>query len=344
MKDLRLLHLISEKPPVKSGFSTAISRLAEELTKMGHKVDVLSAYDCHLKVVGEIKLVLDTSRIDRYIRDGDYDIVHVHGHTPLFSDRLLLKSKLSGRRSVYTLHCLADYYLKPISRLYNSILDSIVLGLADAVIVTSRSYYNMVYTSRKHLVPWGVDYDRFSGTRRPSDGYRLLFVGQMRPYKGLKVLLRAMEGLDAELRVVGEGPDRAEYEWYAQRLGLNNVRFYGAVPDDALRHIYLSSDVLVLPSLSMNEAFGLVTLEAAAAGCTVVASDLPGVRDVVGEFGLLIRPNDPLRLREALLTLRERSVRDEYVSKGMRAAARYSWRKVAEDHVKIYNNVLSGSQ
>jgi len=338
---LKLLHLISEKPPVKSGFSRAIARLAEELTKMGHEVEVLSAQDCHLKLIGEIKLVINTSKIKNFLKD-DYDIIHVHGHTPLFSDRLFLGSKLLGKKVVYTLHCLVNYYLKPVSTLYNAILNNLILKIADAVIVTSKSYYNMLYKfTRKYLVSWGVDYDKFSGVRVPHDTYRLLFVGQMRPYKGLKVLLDAVKGLDAELWVVGDGPDRSKYEDYAQALKLNNVRFYGAVPDDVLRQIYLSSDVLVLPSISKNEAFGLVTLEAAAAGCAVVASDIPGLRDVVEDFGLLVKPKDPRELREALLTLKDCSVREKYASVGKMVARKYSWSSAAEEYVKIYNDVLS---
>ena len=333
--------MISEKPPVKSGFSRVICRLTEELRKMGNEVDVLSAHDCHLKVVGEIKLVIGTGKIGRYMK-GDYDIINIHGHTPMFSDRLLLRSRLSRKRIVYTLHCPANYYFKPLSMIYNSIFNNILLKLADAVVVTSKSYYDMLHTcSRKYIIPWSVDRDRFSGKRIPHDRYALLFVGQMRPYKGLKLLLQAVKGLDATLSVVGDGPDRSNYENYAQELCLDNVRFYGAIPDDALRRIYLSSDVLVLPSVSTNEAFGLVTLEAATAGCAVVASDLPGVRDVVREFGLLVEPRDPRSLRDALLTLRDESVRQRYVTKGMRAVANYSWRKVAEDYIRIYKDVLS---
>ena len=140
-----------------------------------------------------------------------------------------------------------------------------------------------------------MDIDKFSGNRAPHEGYRVLFVGQMRPYKGLKVLLQAVKGIDAQLSVVGDGPDRARYEEYARAWRVENVRFYGAVSDGTLRQMYLNNDVLALPSVSLNEAFGLVTLEAAAAGCAVVASDILGLRDIVKEFGLLVKPNNPLR-------------------------------------------------
>jgi len=338
---LRLLHLISEKPPIRSGFATVISRLTEELTKIGHEVDILSAQDCFFKTVGEIKLIIGTGRIGRSL-NGTYDIVHIHGHTPTFSDRLFLSSKLSGKRLAYTMHCPANYFLKPIAKIYNGIVNNFMLNFADAIIVTTKSYYNLINTStKKYLIPWGVDYDKFCGERKLHDEYRLLFVGQMRQYKGIKILLQAVKGLDVELSMVGDGPARPQYENYVRQLGLNNINFYGNVSDDELKQIYLNSDVLVLPSVSTNEAFGLVTLEAAAAGCAVVASDLPGLRDVVSEFGLLVRPNDPKSLRAAIQSLENRSQRELYIGKGMSAATRYNWRNVAEEYDKVYWEMLA---
>jgi glycosyltransferase involved in cell wall biosynthesis len=335
--------LISEQPPVKSGFARVIGRLAEELKKLGHEVDVLSTRDCHCKSVGEIKLVLSTGDIDKRLM-GDYDIVNVHGHTPTFSDRLLLKPSLFDKRVVYTLHCLINYYFKPFTTLYNNVFNNVLLRRADAVVVSSKSYYDMVYgCSRKYVVPWGVDVDKFSGNRVPHDGYKLLFVGQMRPYKGVKVLLQAVKEIDAQLSVVGDGPDRARYEEYARKLGVGNVRFYGAISDDALRKMYLSSDVLVLPSVSLNEAFGLVTLEAAAAGCAVIASDLLGLRDMVKEFGILVKPNDPQKLKDALLNLRGEAAREKYVTEGRRVVKKYTWTRVAEEYAKIYAEVISAA-
>jgi glycosyltransferase involved in cell wall biosynthesis len=325
-----------------SGFSRVISKLTEELTNIGHEVDVMCARDCTTKVFGDIKLVTGTDSVYRRIQNGDYDIINIHGHTPTFSDRLLLNSKMSGKRVVYVLHCLIDYYFKPFVTLYNSVFNNVLLRLADAVVVSSESYYNKLPDcSRKYVVPWGVDTEKFSGNRPMHDGYKLLFVGQMRPYKGLDVVLQAMSGLDAELSVIGDGPYKSRYEWHTRKLGLRNVRFYGNVSDSKLRQMYLSNDVLVLPSVSMNEAFGLVTLEAASAGCAVVASDLPGVRDVVKEFGMLVKSNDPDSLRDAMLTLKDVTVRKEYASKGLIAVEKYSWRRVAEEYTKIYKDVFS---
>ncbi|MEM4577198.1 MAG: glycosyltransferase family 4 protein [Candidatus Nezhaarchaeales archaeon] len=340
---MKVLHLISEKPPVVSGFSRVIDRLARGLKEVGCIVDVLSTYDCKFKAFRDAKLVFSARRVEDAIRRGRYDVVNVHGHTPTFSDRLLVLSRLLGQRVVYTFHCPVGGF-GPFSRVYNALFKAFLLNLADAVVFTSKSYYNDIHSpKRKYLVPWGVDFDFFSGTRIPHNGYRLLFVGQMRPYKGLKVLLRAVKGLDAFLHVVGNGPYRLEYELYARKLGLTNVRFHGQVSDEELRRLYLSSDVLVLPSVDVNEAFGLVALEAASAGCAVVASNLPGIRDVVGEFGVLVEPGNHEALRGKLVRLMDKDVREGYVAKGLKAVAKYSWRSVAEQYMKVYSDVASNS-
>jgi glycosyltransferase involved in cell wall biosynthesis len=209
------------------------------------------------------------------------------------------------------------------------------------VIVTSKSYYDYIEFPNKHLVPWGIDHEQYSGTRTPHEGYKLLFVGQMRPYKGLKTLLRAMKGIEAELQIVGEGPERAKYEAYAKKMILNNVHFRGTLSDTDLKKEYLENDVLILPSVRMNEAFGLVTLEAASAGCAVIASDLPGLRDVVRDFGVLVKPNDDKGLREAIIKLEDYSIRKKHVEKGKKAVLKYNWKKVAREYLKIYEKILN---
>lgn len=338
---MKILHLISEKPPIKSGFSRVICRLTEELRENGHEIKVLSASDCKTKIIGELKITLSTDSIVKELKKN-YDIVNVHGHTPAFSDRLLLKSKLLGKKTVYTLHCLADYPLKPITSIYNFLLNRTLLKHADAVVVTSKSYYDMLPNNiRKYIVPWGVDREKFMGQRTTHDDYRVLFVGQMRPYKGLKILLKAVKGIDnLTLNIVGDGPDRHKYEKYAKKLGLKRAFFHGFVRDETLRNLYLSSDVLVLPSISRNEAFGLVTLEAAAAGCAVIASDLPGVRDIVKEFGILIKPGDTKGLREALLSLEDENIRRRYIERGLETITKYDWRKTAREYDKIYIEIV----
>ena len=116
----------------------------------------------------------------------------------------------------------------------------------------------------------------------------MLFVGQMRPYKGVETLLAAAAGQAwLKLTLVGDGAELGRYRRLAERLPAANARFTGRLSDAELQHQYGIADVVVLPSVTLAEAFELVLIEGMAAGCVPVASDLPGVRDIASPTGLV---------------------------------------------------------
>ena len=127
------------------------------------------------------------------------------------------------------------------------------------------------------------------------------------PYKGVDVLLRALAGVPASLVLVGDGPLRGSLESLARELGVQErVRFLGRVSDAERLDWYRRADVFVLPSVTRQEAFGMVQVEAMLCGRPVVSTDLPtGVpwvnRD--GESGLVVPPGDAEALTAALRRL-----------------------------------------
>ena len=97
---------------------------------------------------------------------------------------------------------------------------------------------------------------------------------------------------NVSLTIVGDGPLRPELDGRVAQAGLANVRLTGRLPDVELRNAYASHDVIVLPSTTTAEAYGLVLAEGMAAGCVPVASALPGVSELARDTGLLVRPGD----------------------------------------------------
>ena len=140
---------------------------------------------------------------------------------------------------------------------------------------------------------------RAAEIRREAGQPIVLFVGRLVPYKGVDVLLEALKGVDAAALIVGDGPLRAALEAQARALGVAEpVRFLGSVADEELAALYRACDVFVLPSVTRQEAFGVVQLEAMAAGKPVVSTDLgTGVGWVNrhGETGFVVPPRDPRR-------------------------------------------------
>ena len=168
------------------------------------------------------------------------------------------------------------------------------------------------YLDKVVVIPYGLDPRAFAPSAaadaapvsaRPT----VLFVGRLVAYKGLDVLLRAMAGVPASLVVIGDGPLRRALEVLAGQLGVaGSVRFLGHVSDAERLEWYRRADLLALPSVSRQEAFGMVQVEAMLAGRPVISTALPtGVPWVNqdGESGLVVPPQDVEQLRAALMRL-----------------------------------------
>jgi rhamnosyl/mannosyltransferase len=164
------------------------------------------------------------------------------------------------------------------------------------------------------VIPFGIDPRPLAATaarmaaagllRRRYGEPLVLFVGRLVPYKGVDVLLRAWPYVRASLLVVGDGPLRPLLERRAAALGLGGrVHFAGPLGDEDLAAAFHAADLFVLPSVTPNEAFGLVQLEAHACGLPVVSTDLPtGVpyANRHGVSGLVVPPGDAAALAAAL--------------------------------------------
>jgi glycosyltransferase involved in cell wall biosynthesis len=346
-RPLDVLIVTSEAPPIVSGISTCIDRLSSGLTDRGHNVSVLSSAQIPRLTVGEWRLssfLVHWPRIARELRH--FDVVNVHGPVPTMSDAFLsLFARIPSYLCpavVYTHHSPID--IRGVSRVtarYNKYHESLALR-ADRIVASSQHYASMHrsrYGPLVRTIPWGVDVRATPPTRvrNPSDKLRVLFVGQMRPYKGVETLLAAAAGQPwLELTLVGRGAKLANYRKLAERLSATNANFVGRLSDAELNCQYVSHDVVVLPSNTRAEAFGLVLLEGMAAGCVPVASDLPGVRDVAGPTGLIVPPGNADALREALHGLACDPARlEEFQAASWLAAQALSWERCVNSYEAV---------
>jgi glycosyltransferase involved in cell wall biosynthesis len=346
-RPLDVLIVTSEAPPIVSGISTCIDRLATGLTHQGHHVTVLSSAQIPRLVFGEWRLssfLVYWPRIARKLRQ--FDVVNVHGPAPTMSDAFLRLADWLPPHArpaiVYTHHSPIDVPgAARMSARYNKLHESLAYR-ADRI-VTSSQYYASQHRSRYgplvRAIPWGVDVGASppKRVRSPSEKLRVLFVGQMRPYKGVETLLAAAAGQPwLELTLVGRGTELARYQRLAERLSGTNVRFLGLLSDAELNDQYCSNDVVVLPSVTRAEAFGLVLLEGMAAGCVPVASDLPGVRDVAGPTGVVVPPRHSKALRQALRELADDVQRLEHLQVASWLAAQtHTWERCVASYEEV---------
>jgi len=153
------------------------------------------------------------------------------------------------------------------------------------------------------------------------------------------LLLQALDGVSEqfETTLVGDGELDAVLRAAATRRGLHNVRFYGRAHGAELRELYRQADAFVLPSA--REGMPLVLLEALAMGLPIIATDIPGTREIVrpGENGILVPLGDPRALRQGLLDVTGDPERYRKMSETSRQLAEgYSWEVVSAEFERLY--------
>jgi glycosyltransferase involved in cell wall biosynthesis len=205
----------------------------------------------------------------------------------------------------------------------------------------------------------GIDVEVFAGAVAEADGEAVrerwgvkdaapLFVniGRYKPQKAQATLVAAMERVaaklpDAHLLIIGWGPLESELRADVRERGLSDaVTVTGRVPE--IHPYYAAADTFVLPS--RNEGLPVTILEAMAASCPIVATDIPGVSEVVedSETGLLVDPGSPAALADALVKVGEIPDRNALGTAGYRRVTeQFSVRQMAADHVELYRALVA---
>lgn len=286
------------------------------------------------------------------LRDLRPDLVHVHEPAvPVVSPAAVLGSPgpVVGTYHAWSTRKRAYRFTRPVTRRLFARLDAAV-----AVSPAAQAFHAAglgVPRRALRVVPNGLDVGAYAQAAPDpawdDDVRRILFLGRLEPRKGLAHLLRAFTRLkidrpDLELVVAGEGPERDRCEQLLPRRLRADVAFLGYVVDEDKRRLLRSCDVLVAPSLG-GESFGMVLVEALAAGLPVVASDIPGYRTVItdGRDGRLVPPGDAGALARAIETLLANpSLAAALVEEGRRTVQAYDWSVVVGELRSVYQRVL----
>lgn len=275
------------------------------------------------------------------------DVVHVH--EPLVPSASMLAVLAGARPAVGTFHAHTER-----SRLLDAVAPLVRpvwrrLAARIAVSEAAASFVRTRLGGEVTVIPNGVDVGRFGAGSPAADlppGRRILWVGRLDPQKGFPVAVRAFADLAARdpelwLVVAGDGRDRTALDVLAPEAR-RRVIMLGAVSQDRLPAYHATADVFVSPALG-QESFGLVLVEAMAAGVPVVASDIAGYREVVrdGRDGLLVPPGDHAALAAALhRVLSERSLAQSLRAAGRARGSRFEWNEVVDRIEEVYRGVV----
>jgi phosphatidyl-myo-inositol alpha-mannosyltransferase len=351
---------------VPGGVQSHVAHLATALRALGDEVELVGPGDgTHHGVGGSVRVPFNGSvapiaiapaavrRTAQVLRELAPDVVHVHEPLVPWTGLASLRAGVAPVVGTFHAWSATDRAYKLARPLGRAVLRR--LAAAVAVSEAAASYHAGalgVAPRRFRIVPNGVDVARFAGAEpfedlladeRPS----LLFVGRLERRKGLEPLVRAFTLLKAErpdlrLLVVGDGPERERCQALLPPRLSSDVVFLGRVDQEDLPRYYASCDLYVSPALG-GESFGIVLLEAMAAGAPIVASDLPGYRSVARHEvdSSLVPPGDPAALAEAIGVLLDHPARGRAMAEeGRRTVRGYDWPVVAGRLRDLYTEVL----
>jgi rhamnosyl/mannosyltransferase len=347
---LKILHAAKFYAPVRGGMETVLADLCEG-TATEWDVQVVAANDAPQSAAerrGDVDVVRAAAfgqaasvplcpTLPWQLWTHPADCVVLHEPNPIAGTALWLR--LPARRLIIWHHSdlVRPWWAPPT---YGRIVQRSLYERADCVIVSSPALASESPLVRRArhvaVIPFGVALERYRRTdadraaaieavRARTRGPRLLFVGRLVYYKGVHVLLEAARDWPGTLIVVGDGPLEGELRARAARLGIaDRVQFAGALTDDEVEAHYQACDALVLPSVARTEAFGVVQVEAMAAGLPVVSTQLPtGVPWVNqdGVSGIVVPPDDASALGAALRRLAHDSALRASLGEGARRRA-----------------------
>ena len=331
---MRIVHIYKDyHPPVRGGIEQTVERMARAQADAGHDVTVLVSASGRRRSREERLAGVRVVRVAEWARAFSAplcpgfpaavcreraDVWHLHFPNPTGEVSWLLARPAGALVVTYHSDIVRQRFALPA---YAPVVRAL-LGRAQVIMPTSERYLDQATLLRPHrarcrVVPLGIDVAPLlaldAGTpaaaalRRRYGGAFVLFVGRLRYYKGVDVLLRAMRSVEAPLVVVGEGPESGRLRALGAALGLGSrLWFAGSVDDVCLQAHLAAAAVGVLPSTHASEALGIAMIEYLAAGLPAVCTELGTGTTFVnrdGETGFVVPPRDEGALASALARL-----------------------------------------
>ncbi|HEY4101278.1 MAG TPA: glycosyltransferase [Gemmatimonadales bacterium] len=354
---MRILHLAKYYWPRSGGMERVVQGLAEGAAERGHEAEVVAVTSFGDPQPGQRRRAAVTRAwsfapvgsqelAPGYVRAAwkRADVIHLHHPNSLADVAYMLRPSLAPL--VVTQH--ADYpsvkYWLP---------SKYALWRAEAIVVPSKAHIALSrelrgFENKVAVIPFGIDERRWELVPPPPPGNppRALFIGRLLAFKGVDFLLRALELVpDLRLDVVGSGPELHRLRTLSRALAVEDrVKWWGEYPDEDLPRRMADADFLVLPSVSVQEMFGMVLLEAMAAGRPVITTAVPsGVREVnlAGTTGLEVPIRDVESLAEAMRTLAANAnLRERFGRAGReRVRERFTVTAMVDAHLDLYRRV-----
>ena len=370
---MRVLHFYKTSfPDTMGGVEQVINQISRGASLLGVKVDVLSlaperaprtieidGYLAHrarlnFQVASTGFSISSFQRFSQLAKQAD--VIHYHFPWP-FMDVVHFATRIK-KPTVLTYH--SDIIRqKSLLKIYRPLMWKF-LGSMDRIVAASPNYLATSdvlarYQEKTSVIPIGMDKATYPQPRAENLQFWeekigpkfFLFVGVIRYYKGLHILLEAAEGTDYPIVIVGAGPIENELKKQAAQLGLSNVLFLGYLPNEDKVALLSLCYGVVFPSHLRSEAFGISLLEGAMYGKPMISSEIgTGTTfiNIADETGLVVPPSDPVALRQAMQYLWNHP--EKAAEMGRRAEDRY-WKyftaeQMVGKYMKLYHELADG--
>ena len=368
---MRILHFYKTYyPDSVGGTEKVINQLARAVVKLGIHTDVLSLSSGRVEPTIEIdghrvhrvprtfqiaSTGFSLSAFSRFVQlTKEVDLIHYHYPWPFmdlvhFAARVKIPTVVTYHSDIIRQKTLLKFY----NPLKNRFLSSV-----DRIVATSPNYLETSpvlarYRDKTVVIPIGLDKATYPVVTpqllakwRERIGKRFfLFVGMLRYYKGLHILLDALKDTDYPVVIVGSGPIETELKAHAARMGLQNVYFTGMLPDEDKVALLELCYAVVFPSHLRSEAFGISLLEGAMYGKPMISSEIGTGTSFINidqETGLVVKSSDPIALRDAMRFLWENPLVAEQM--GLEAGRRYlelfTANQMAASYAELYKSLL----
>lgn len=303
-----------------------------------------------LHTTAQISVSLDNAAIDSLLAESDFDVLHFHEPwVPIVSRQILTRSsavniatfhaKLPETVMTKTLEKVVTPYTKSILKYIDTF---------TAVSEAAAEYARSISSAPITLVPNGIDIDKFRASKKQKrEDNLIVYVGRLEKRKGVTCLIDAFAALqrqnpDARLVLAGDGPDRTKLELQVKELGLDNVEFLGFIDEPTKIRLLHSATVFCSPAL-YGESFGIVLLEAMAAGAVIVAGNNPGYAGVMQDKGAIsiVNAKDTKEFAGRLnLLMKDKELRALWSTWAEKYVQQFNYRQIAKSYLDVYKRAL----
>lgn len=296
----------------------------------------------------QVSASVDTDKLEEALKAYKFDILHFHEPwVPMLSRQILTKSDsinigtfhaaMSERRTSRTLERVITPYTKSLIK---------HLDILTAVSPVATNYIKSLTARKIYIIPNGINIEKYRPAKphKPNNTSKTIFyIGRLEKRKAVDQLMKAFQMIEQHdgnygLKIAGDGPQKSELIELSKELKLKNVEFLGQIEEDEKIKLLQTSDVFCSPAL-YGESFGIVLLEAMAAGCVVVAGANAGYESVLSGTGQmsLTNPKDTKEFaRKLMIMASNQSIRKVWLDWAEDEVKQYSYDNIVSKYLMLY--------